>query len=195
MIGRMWRHWHFKRAVRGISLENPPSRQFLERLRYGWGSVAAAHVEFLDAVVQYARASRGPILECGSGLTTILLSTFAAKRGVDVWSIEHLPQWLAAVSPYVEGVNLRLCPLRHYGDVQWYTLPNDLPRGFSLVICDGPWTGRHALLPVASDNLATSAIILLDDAHTKDGQDAIAKWGREYEMCEKFAIVKPCTHR
>ena len=88
-------------------------------------------------IARRAVVTRGPILECGSGLSTILLGLLAARRGVDVWSLEHIPEWHARVRSVLESVGiaamrLHLTPLRSYGDFDWYRLPlASMPHAFS----------------------------------------------------------------
>src|SRR5438876_2404411 len=136
-----------RRALRRISQLSEgqlPSRELLHELQVGWGNDGfAARYDYLEEVIQSAARTRGPILECGSGLTTLLIGLYAGRRDVQTWSLEHIPEWHARVTAalqrhHIAGVDVCLAPLREYGDFQWYDPPLDaLPASFSLVVCDG----------------------------------------------------------
>lgn len=163
-----------------------PSRELLAALRHGWGNEQwSADTTFLEELAVRAVQTNGPILECGSGLTTLLLSLLAAKRGTDIWTLEHSPGWflyvVAAITQLgLPHVNVRLCKLHDYGEFAWYVPPGELPRNISLVVCDGPpgstKGGRYGLWPILGGQLAASAIILLDDASRKHEQGVLSRW-------------------
>jgi len=71
----------FRRAVRQIRDVAPgatPTRETLNELIVGWGNEGfAAQVDYLEEVSRHAAKTPGPILECGSGLTTIVLGLLA----------------------------------------------------------------------------------------------------------------------
>src|SRR5881296_3729307 len=82
----------------------PPTREALVRLREAWGNPSfAAKLEYLEEVARRGASVGGPILECGSGLTTLLLGLVAVRRGVDVWTLEHLPDWHDRVAQDLKG--------------------------------------------------------------------------------------------
>jgi Methyltransferase domain len=158
----------------------------LRWVRMGWGNEGwSADTAYLEAVCNWAGQVKGPILECGSGLTTLLLGLIA---GDQVTTLEHLPKWKNRVqqtaAKYSVPVNLFTAPLVDYGGFHWYSLPPLLPAGFELVICDGPPSatvgGRYGLLPVAGSLLAQNAVILMDDVERSDEQAIIARWKREF---------------
>jgi hypothetical protein len=113
-------------------------RPILSDLLYGWGyeSGSIKH-EYASAVLQCAWIARGPILECGSGLSTILLGLVAERTGNEVWSLEHDTFWVEKVSLTLKRHNIssvRLCQsdLRNYGAYLWYDPPKDrMPKDFS----------------------------------------------------------------
>lgn len=159
-------------------------------LIYGWGNEGwSASEEYLLSCLQFACASHGPILECGSGLTTILLGVIAQSTGNSVWALEHDQMWYERVNKYIRKfkiLSVRLCfsPLKDFGDFCWYFAPLDLmPDKFAMVVCDGPpghtRGGRYGLLPIMKQRLEPGAVILLDDAE-RDQEKAIAiRWADE----------------
>jgi hypothetical protein len=181
--------------------DRAPSERMLALLQRAWGNHGfAAKTDYLRTVVAAVLTTSGPILECGSGLTTLLLAALAGRRGVPVWALEHLPEWRAKVARAVRGFpHTRVvdAPLRPYGEFDWYDVtPALLPERFALVICDGPpgttRGGRYGLLPVLGDRLH-GAIVILDDAHRSDERDIIARWKREagvdFRVAGTFAIL------
>src|SRR5688572_10649779 len=86
----------FRRALQRISRLSEgevPTREMLVQLQIGWGNEGfAASYDYLEEVISRARSTMGPILECGSGLTSLLLGLVAGRRGVEIWSLEHVPE-------------------------------------------------------------------------------------------------------
>jgi hypothetical protein len=164
-----------------------PSRELLTKLQTGWGNESyAASCDYLEEVIKRACTTTGPILECGSGLTSLLLGVVAGRRGVEIWSLEHVPEWHARLELVfrkyrISGVHIHLAPLRKYGEFFWYDPPLDaLPDNFSLVVCDGPpgqtLGGRYGLLPLLGSHLTAGALILLDDANREGEAETLSRW-------------------
>jgi len=164
--------------------------ELLSELVRGWGNSSwSAQFEFLDASLKEARSTPGPILECGSGLSTLLLGAVAQARGMRMWALEHDPTWANRVQSYLHkyriySVTVSLAPIRSYGDFDWYSLASlqTLPGKISLVICDGPpggtRGGRYGLVPVMMDKLSADCTILLDDAAREEERAIADRWGR-----------------
>jgi hypothetical protein len=159
-------------------------------LSYGWGNEGwSASGKYLAACVGAARAERGPILECGTGLSTLLLGVVAKQVGTRVWSLEHHPDWAIRMNRYlrrygIDSVQLCVSPLRDYGPFHWYDPPMDtLPTDFGLVVCDGPPGdtpgGRAGMLVVMRPRLRAGCKILLDDAERAAERSVAENWGRQ----------------
>lgn len=165
---------------------NPVLRELIE----AWGNPHwVAREEFVAACVDHALSAGGPILECGSGLTTLLVGAVAARRGLAHWALEHKPDWAektrrALRDNGLEAVVLRECPLVDRGDYAWYDPPPDgMPDRFSLVVCDGPPDstkgGRSGLVPVMRRRFAPGCVVLLDDAIRPGEREIALRWKDE----------------
>jgi hypothetical protein len=186
----------FRRAIRhvaGLPLGEVPPREVLQNLQFGWGNEGfAAETNYLEEVARRAATTAGPILECGSGLTTILMGLLAGRRGVETWSLEHTPEWRARVVHSLEQfeiphAHVRPVVLRDYDGFSWYDAPlAELPKEFQLVICDGPpgetRGGRYGLLPVLSARLPAGSVILFDDATRTGEAEVLRRWITESRM-------------
>ena len=163
----------------------------LAELAHGWGEDGyRARGGYLEEVARRARAAQSPVLEIGSGLTTLVLATLAGLRGVPVWTLEHDEEYFRNTEAKLKrfnltNVHLTLAPLKDYGDFCWYDPTLDaLPRNFGLVVADGPpgdvKGGRFGLLPLLRSHFAPGVVILLDDAERTQEKAALRKWMSEY---------------
>lgn len=176
-----------------LTQDNP----LLGDLISAWGNSGwIAKEGYLRACVAGALASAGPSLECGSGLSTLLLGAVAQQRGQQHWALEHMPEWGIRVGRCVErhrlrSVNLHTAPLKTYTGYAWYNPPlSRWPHTFSLVVCDGPPAdtlgGRYGLAPIVREHLAPGCVILLDDAE-REAERAIARrWQAELDASQQF---------
>jgi predicted O-methyltransferase YrrM len=192
-----------RRSLRRIASLRPPSlpdARTLRELRAGWGNEGfSAKNAYLAEIARLAAATAGPILECGSGASTLLLGALTLHRGVQIWTLENDPEWHALLSRELArqgltNVHLCLVPLRAFGDFSWYGVAAaDLPPEFSLVVCDGPPGttpgGRYGLLPLLRDRLPVGATILLDDAARPEEQQVLARWAAEADL--RIEVVQP----
>jgi len=189
---------HHRRFVFGRGLRSfrrlppavPPSPDQLQALTYGWNNDGwSASPEFMQEVLNCAWQARGPILECGSGLSTLLLGIVADRTGATVLSLEHDGFWAEHVRSALKihnigSVEVHHAPLRSFGDHWWYSVEADaLPDRIALVVCDGPPGdipgGRYGLLPAARSRLANGCVLLLDDAARPDERRVVERWQGE----------------
>jgi predicted O-methyltransferase YrrM len=158
------------------------SSRYYARAAAAWGNpLCAPDLDYLLGVATAAAQTSGAILECGSGLTTLVLATIAPGRVV---SLEHNPVWLWQMRLEIRrlglhrSVRLLHAPLEEHGAVRWYRRPPGA-ECFDVVVCDGPpahHASRYGLLPVMSDRLNQGALILLDDVARKDEAEVVRRW-------------------
>lgn len=168
----------------------PPDSTLLTELIDAWGNAGwIARESYLRECLAIALTSPGPTLECGSGLSTLLLGAVAQRVGYEHWVLEHLPEWGVKVERHAARHSLRsvrLCtaPLRDYAGYAWYDPPlADMPHAFALVVCDGPPAGtaggRYGLVPIMRGHLAPGCVILLDDAEREHERTIARRWQQE----------------
>lgn len=177
------------RALRRAEGDGKLAAPVLERTRAAWGNEGfAAPVEYLTAMASLARAERAGILECGSGVTTLVLGVIAEASGVPVCTLEHDESWCAVMERALrreglDAVRLIFAPLRSYGEFAWYdVMPAAVPAGSGLVVCDGPprFTpgGRRGVLSVIGSRLRPGAVLLVDDATRANEVEMLEDWRR-----------------
>jgi predicted O-methyltransferase YrrM len=155
-----------------------------EIFRYA-GNAWAADAGVLALVTGIARKCRGPIIETGSGLSSVLMG--AASQDV-VYSLEHLPHYAAQTLAWAEeaGVsNLGLCcaPLKDF----WYDLDAfDLPRKFALGFCDGPPRMYGTRMRFFAEIAPRCSAIVVDDIKT---DHVFARAVHEWAQAHDFVVT------
>ena len=179
--------------IRGLDAGELPSRALLAALIEGWSNDGyVANIDYLEEVARKTIETRGSILECGSGVTTVLMGILCGKLQTEVWSLENSAEWRERIMKVLSAndiscVHVCYSPLVEYGDFSWYDPPlAELPNKFSLIICDGPpgatKGGRYGLLPVMGERFQTGTTILLDDAGRPAEMELIKRWETEAEF-------------
>jgi len=168
-----------------------PEGELITRLVRGWGNEAwSADPPLLSAMLEWVPKTSGTILECGSGLSTLVLGTAAGISGRRVFSFEHDPQWAArlerSLPMHMRGtIDLCVTPIRNHGEFDWYSLEGvHLPTDIGFVLCDGPpggtRGGRYGLGPILIPLLAPGCIVLLDDTRRSSEQHIMKAWCAQF---------------
>lgn len=196
ILRRKHQDYIFKKALKSFidhynNIENRVD--ILNDLIYGWGNMGwSAMQDYLIRILVETRNTKGPILECGSGLSTLLIGIIADKQNIKHYSLEHQEIWGNKVRTYLQGINVRnteifVSKMKNYHEFDWYEPPfEDLPEHFSLVVCDGPpgttKGGRYGLLPIMIDRFSSKTLILFDDFSRQNEQDVVANWEKRYNL-------------
>jgi hypothetical protein len=175
-----------------IRLKSAPQLGTINRfdlilLAMAWGNIGyAASVSYLRHVGERALKSDGPILECGSGATTLLIAMLTQNENRQFVVLEHNLDWYNYLKQILaelglQHVELIHAPLVDYGDYCWYKSPIvKFHHTFNFVICDGPPGtipgGRYGLLPIMGNQLSSNCLIVLDDTHRKAERHIISTW-------------------
>lgn len=163
-----------------------------EVFRYG-GNNYAADAGVLALVTGLARKCRGPIIEAGSGLSSVLMGAVSQDK---VYSLEHLPHYAAQTFAWCEeaGVdNVGIChaPLKDF----WYDLAAfELPRKFALGFCDGPPRLYGTRMRFFDALGPRCSAIVVDDLNTDHAfASAVHQWaaqhGRTVTMFGRAAML------
>jgi len=169
-----------------IENKRKPSRKLLKKLIYAWGNQGfSAQVDYLETCIEYGLNTSGNIIECGSGLSTLVLGVIAKSNNKKMISFEHIDFWAKKIQNRLNDNNLinnqiYIRGLKNYGEFEWYNLDNiELP-SFSLCICDAPPSntlgGRRGFMYLLKDKLDDNAVILVDDTIREDEQLMISEW-------------------
>jgi Methyltransferase domain len=179
----------FEREVR-MGMGTAPSPALAEDLRLAGGNCGwRTRAGFLVTMVDWFGRTSGSVVECGSGLSTLLLAAVAAHPGRHVLKLEHDPNRAERVRRAIpkrlqSALEIALAPLRTYGDFDWYSLKGLTPAApIGLVVCDGPpgstRGGRYGLGPVLGPMLAQGCVVLVDDTHRAADRSAVERWREE----------------
>lgn len=179
----------------------PPTR--------GW----AASPDFLGVLARHVTQARPKaILECGSGVSTVVLARACELNGIGrVYSLEHLPDFAERIRSELSRHGLAGhaeildAPLTRHtlddgSEWSWYGLRALPPIQFDMLVIDGPpnTTGplaRYPAGPLLFPHLEPGASVFLDDTHRKDEQETVARWLRERPdlICSWVPSEKGCA--
>lgn len=173
--------------------DSPLPDGFLRDLAYAWGNPGfSAGKAYLTRIAERASVTCGPVLECGSGLSTLLIGMLTADRDVEVVALEHTAAWRHRVQRaldvlHLDHVRVLHCPVVGYGLYDWYQVSDPIPDNVRLVVCDGPpgrhtRGGRYGLMPVLGHHFHPDCIILLDDTHRQGERRVIRTWNRRQDF-------------
>lgn len=188
---RRWVVFHLSMyRLMSSDLDGDLSGSVFTSLIYGWGNGSwSAGPLYLRACIETARNAQGPVLECGSGLSTVVLGHVASRTGNSVYAIEHKTEWAGKVRACLENYGIQCVTvidtqLHDYGDFVWYDISAaEMPDDFSMAVCDGPPGNvkgkRYGLMPVMKDRFSSDAFILLDDIGRPGEQEVLGRWEKE----------------
>jgi hypothetical protein len=185
------------RRLASVGDDETLMRDIVAELGRAWGEDGYhATGGYLEEIARWATKTQGPVLEIGSGLTTLVLATLVSRRDLDVWTLEHDLTYFRITEAKlrrhnITNVHLMHAPLRDYGDFCWYDPPLDvLPRNFALIVADGPpgdvKGGRFGLIPVLRSYFAPRVVILLDDAERVKEKAVLRKWTSEFGLSQQL---------
>jgi predicted O-methyltransferase YrrM len=148
----------------------------------------AALVAVCNEIVHGRRTT---IVECGSGVSTVVLARLLRQRGIGgtVVALEHDPDWARLVSELLANEQLsafaRVIHAPLAGEPPWYSLSAmaELPEVVDLLIVDGPPADlpgnglrRAPALAALESRLSQAAVVYLDDLNRAGEQAAVAGW-------------------
>ena len=181
--------------LRSIERRSDAVMPIVTRLREVWGNDSyTADLGFLAEMVERTLTTRGPFLDCGSGISTVILGAITAGSDDSVWSLEQDEVWCREMRVELRRlglphVQLLHAPLEITGTAAWYTIDrSDFPRNFPLIICDGPAIRRSLWPPDVFQSWRVGVVealrkrgvsfetIVLDDADDRRCGTLIDTW-------------------
>ncbi len=157
------------------------------------GNPYAADAGVLALLAGVGRKCRGPIIETGSGLSSVVLGAVSDSQ---VYSLEHSSVWAAQTVALCEeaGVgNVGVCyaPMRDL----WYDVDAfDLPAKFALGFCDGPPRSFGTRMRFFEVLAPRCSAIIVDDATADMGYlRQVQEWadanGRTLQLFGRAALI------
>lgn len=160
------------------------------------GSDWALDDDGLEAVLEALAGGRSRSIECGSGVSTILIARALRDRGGgSLQALEHDREWARSVrrrlaAERLEGfarvIDAPLIEDPLHGGVPWYepAAVAELEGGADLLLVDGPPGGgeagaeeaRRPALAALATKLAPGCLVALDDANRPGEQRVLADW-------------------
>ena len=183
--------------------------QVLREFRAAFGNEGfSGDVRFLSEAAQRANRSDAPLLECGSGASTLLIGHLLARRGIRLVSLEQDAGWFQFIRRDLQrlglsNVDVYHAPLSDQGDFDWYDVSSvSFPPRFETALCDGPafcrgW--RCGLLPMLVERGVQFDEILCDDADDAHAPAMFAFWEERFGIKAQLldgadgamAVVRP----
>lgn len=154
----------------------------------------------LELILDQLDAGRVEVVECGSGLSTIVIARRLRELGGGhVHSLEHDPQWARLTAQRIAAEELGdratviEAPLADNPAAEpgcrWYRREalGELPaRGIELLVVDGPPAGepagsrsRYPALPGLAPRLTADAAVILDDVRREGERWVLQRWEAE----------------
>jgi predicted O-methyltransferase YrrM len=168
-------------ALGDASLEN------FQKIRQENNNQYTAGSDMLKKCYEMAQATAGPILEVGSGLSTLAMGMAVQRTGQIIHTLEHELDWFRAMRNFIKLYSLRPvhlyhAPLKeHNGEsLMWYEISEHLPAKFSLVVIDGPPRrfGREGVYKLLWDRIK-DADWIIDDMDDPGQRAMVEKYAKE----------------
>ncbi len=153
----------------------------------------SAAPDFLELIANHVLAAKpANIVECSSGLTTLVLARCCEMNGIgQVFSLENGTEYADNTRTEIARYGLEAratiidAPLRaqtlNGTEFLWYEL-GDLPeQRIDMLVIDGPpgFIQRHSrypALPRLFDRFAEDGVVFMDDAARPDEREIVAMW-------------------
>ena len=155
-----------------------------EDLYDAWNNPWAAQTDFLALCTTLAREAKGPIIECGSGLTTVCMHATGAK----IHALENNYDHASALQRI--GVPVLFRSLAS----GWYDIEKSLRRHYALCVIDGPARDAGNRAGILKSGI-TADLYLMDDMNSPTSMEIAEALGEVTVMGteRRYAIIK--AHR
>lgn len=186
--------WKLHRAIQPLIATGRLTSEQLVAFRRAWSNEGfSADVRYLAETIALIEKHGGPVLECGTGATTIIAGILGERYGFETYCLEQDRAWgqlarRALEYHRISGVHVLDAPLQSFGPYAWYnTTGLQLPQHFGVILCDGPFVDRsrgdaiynswrYGVLPFLHRTDSTFDALLLDDMNDKRATNVLQRW-------------------
>lgn len=196
-LGHYWRrHIAIPEGIKAIQAGTDTADDY-HAMFGAWDNPYALSHEALFTAVNLARQAKGPILECGAGLSTLCMG---AATSQPITTLETVPMWATRVAKQakVYGLNnieVILSDVEEYERGPWYEF-SSLPdrEAYSFVLCDGI-ENRACLFYQMREQIAGATILVDDIARPewrRDVEEYCTNWGRTlhvFDTTRPFGLI------
>ena len=160
----------------------------------------SAAPDFIALIVEHALQAKPEIIvECSSGLTTLVLARCCQLNGRGrVISLENGEEYAEKTRQQLKEFRLEdyaqvlFAPLQKVNldrDYDWYSLEMLPEVSIDMLVLDGPpgfiqKNSRYPALPLMFDKFSEQATVFLDDAAREDEKELVAQWQVEFSGVE-----------
>jgi hypothetical protein len=173
----------------------------MNRLVRYWGNASmAAGVDYATYCAKAGLQSNLRVLECGAGLSTLLIAATGKSKGTKIVSFDDHPFWAKKMQDLaqkykLDNLTVFYAPIGTYGDYDWYQFDRDaMLLKFDLVLCDGPpgetKGGRFGLFPCMISHFHDQTKVILDDYARQGEKDVAIKWEVRFGWSVKQVMGK-----
>jgi len=192
-LRNVWRDTSLRLTLMPLRQKGQMTDAEVAAFHKAWGNEGfAADKDYLARLLTMLEA--GPVLECGTGGTTLLADVMGQRNGFKTYCLEQNPEWARPVNRSLtrsSTVRVIDAPLRDFGEYHWYDAQEALPMHFALVICDGPYIDaalgepsysawRYGVLPWLKSTGRTFDALLLDDVNDPRAPAILQRWEHEF---------------
>lgn len=197
--GHLGEHWRRSngiyrdryRAAAGRLRKGTPVEGDFEALLEYYNNPYAPDAGMLQACYEMAGRCDRPVLECGSGLTTLVM----ALAGADIDALEHSREHALRTQMMLDEWGLENATIYLTAiEGGWYATGGMPERKYGLVVSDGPprhLSDRGLLFERMAGRIERAAVII-DDAHDPACMEAFRAWaGDEIINRGSYAVAAP----
>ncbi|MDH3343077.1 MAG: class I SAM-dependent methyltransferase, partial [Gammaproteobacteria bacterium] len=160
----------------------------------------SAAPDFIDLIVDHALQTKPEVIvECSSGLTTLVLARCCQINGRGgVISLENGEEYAEktrqqletfALDDYAQVLYSPLEKVALDQDYDWYSLESLPEVSIDMLVIDGPpgfiqKNSRYPALPLLFEKFSKKCSVFLDDAARDDEKELVAQWQAEFSGIE-----------
>lgn len=182
-------------------IDGDVSEEVFNNLWRGYGNPFAAGAPMCKQLYEEVPKVQGDILECGSGLTTLVMAAAVQRTGQTIHTLEHDYEWFRRMRGMIQQyamrpVKLYYVPIEEHKldgvTIPWYEIREELPKEFGLVVVDGPQRSisRKGLFELIGDRIE-KADWYVDDVDDKSQVAMLEKYSQGQRNIERLGGPRP----